>query len=259
MKFRKSQTVGMLLNLLMPGLGHCYWREYIFGMFVFLVMLIGAALFLVSFFVDLPGSVKWLLLALPAVFYLFTFLDLYRTAVTKRGSPIRSQRGVVLFFLVGVSYLVLSPVAIGNFGLLNRPELFTINDSSFNPIYRSGDLLKANRLAYTVRIFGFSGPIIHSLPHRYDIVRYSDDVGAHRTGIVIGLPGESIEVLEGIVVVNGLPDYENRSVSLLQRGDWPLTQTNEFSILVATLSMGAVSNLRQISLDNVGGKVSKVF
>lgn len=258
-KFRKSQTVGILLNLLMPGLGHCYWREYIFGLFVFLVMLIGAALFLVSFFVDLPGSVKWLLLALPAVFYLFTFLDLYRIAANRKAEAIRGVRGLSLFFLIGLAYFGLSPVAVGNFGLLNRPEVFTMKDNSFNPIHRKGDLLKTDRLAYTVRIFGFSGPIMHALPGRYDIVSYNDVAGNNRVGTVIGLPGENVEVLDGIVIVNGLPDYERNPSNLIQRGEWPLTPADDFSILVATMSMGAVGGLQPVSLDNINGKVSKVF
>ena len=66
---RESVTFSSLLHLLLPGLGHVFWREYAFGLFVFLVMLIAAVLFFVSFLVTIPVLVKVLLLGLPLVFF----------------------------------------------------------------------------------------------------------------------------------------------------------------------------------------------
>jgi hypothetical protein len=92
MQFHKRLIFAWMLNLLLPGLGHFYWREYAFGLFVFLVMLLASVLYVASFFVPMPGAVTWLVLGLPIMFYGFTFVDLARTARLKRVSINRTTR-----------------------------------------------------------------------------------------------------------------------------------------------------------------------
>lgn len=77
----------MIFNAIIPGAGHIYWRETLFGMFVFLVMLIAAVLFFFSFLIDLSFMVRLVLFGLPAVFFLFSMVDLGRSAPLTLAEP----------------------------------------------------------------------------------------------------------------------------------------------------------------------------
>ena len=91
-RFKDSISFAALLNLLLPGLGHSYWRDYTFGLFIFLILLVAATLFFVSFLVTLPVLVKIILFGLPTLFYIFSFLDLARTLRRHGGVSNRSTR-----------------------------------------------------------------------------------------------------------------------------------------------------------------------
>ena len=259
MKFAKSMRAAWLLNLLLPGSGHWYWKEYAFGLFVFLITLLTAVLFVASYFVPLPAPVKVLVLGLPLVFYAFTFVDLARTVRTKRKSVSRSQR-VLLIMLVGaIAYQICVPIAPLNFALRNRPEIFTLGDNRLSPLFAGGDILKTSRLSYLVNIFALDGPLLHTLPERYDIVRFETDSGERGTGIVVGLPKESIEIVEGVIVVNGRPDFDTVPEGLYLAGDWPLTRAGQFSILVATLKLGSIGRVQDVPLTDLIGKVEELL
>jgi hypothetical protein len=110
-----------------------------------------------------------------------------------------------------------------------------------------------------VDIFVVKKPILHHLPKRYDLVRFSDESGVRRTGIVIGLPGEEIEVVDGVVVVNGLPDIGDAPGGIILSGDWPVTSAGAYSLLIATINLGKIDKVYRSSLDNLIGKVSRVL
>ena len=259
MKFAKSMTAAWLLNLLLPGSGHWYWKEYAFGLFVFLITLLTTVLFVASFFVPLPAPVKVLILGLPLVFYAFTFVDLARTVRTKRRSVSRSQRVLLIVLVVAVVYQLCVPIAPLNFALRNRPEIFTLEDNRLSPLFAGGDLLKASRVSYLVNIFALDRPLLHTLPERYDVVRFKDASGGRGTGIVVGLPSENIEIIEGVVVVNGLPDFDTVPDGMFLAGDWPLTRARQFSILVATLKLGSIGRVQDVPLTDLIGKVEKLL
>ena len=255
-KFAKSRFSAIILNLLLPGLGHIYWRETGFGIFVFLIMLTASMLFFVTFFISLPAYAIILMTALPAIFYFFTFVDLVRVVKAKSSSVKQNSRRIILFLIIGVVYQLLVPLAPGNFGIRNRPVLFTLQTNDFSPLFRKGELLKASRLAYVVDIFFLKKPVLHALPRRYDVVRYSDSTGV-RTGIVIGLPGEQIEIAEGVVVVNGFPDIHRPAGNLELLGEWPETSAQTYSVLAATLQMGRIVNVQDVPMSAVIGRVEE--
>ncbi|UCC44695.1 MAG: hypothetical protein JSU65_01840, partial [Candidatus Zixiibacteriota bacterium] len=147
--FRKSVVFGLLLNLLLPGLGHIYWHEYAFGLFVFLVMLLATSLAFVSLLVDIPGMALLLLLGLPILFYVFSFVDLARSIGAKRGLIQRSQRTALIFIIIALAYQLFSPNAPASFCIVNRPEIF-VAGSNLEPEFQQGDLLAADRLSYVV-------------------------------------------------------------------------------------------------------------
>ena len=133
MQLKRNLIIAWLLNLLLPGLGHFYYKEFSFGLFIYLITLLASVLFVAMFFVPLPWYAELLIFWLPILFYLFTFVDLTRTAKLKRTNFNRSRRGLVLFLVVGLGYQILAPPAAINFGWRNRPEIYT-TESTEGPV-----------------------------------------------------------------------------------------------------------------------------
>ncbi|MDH3890071.1 MAG: hypothetical protein OEV49_03225 [candidate division Zixibacteria bacterium] len=259
MRFPSSLILAWLLNLLLPGLGHFYWREFSFGLFIYLIALLASVLYVAVFFVPLPWYAEFLILWLPILFYAFTFVDLARTVKLKRPSLNRSARSMIIMLLVGLVYQVVSPAAMLNFGWRNRPEIYTMQNNRLNPRFATGDILKADRLDYTVNIAFVDLPILHSFPERFDIVRFVDDGGRRRTGLIVGLPAEEVVIADGLLVVDGVPDVRDGPLGISLRGDWPLTLAGRYSILVATVNLGSVENVYEVQLTQLLGKVDKLF
>ncbi len=248
---------GVILNILMPGLGHAFIGEFLFGIFVFLVMLIAVALLVVSYLVTLPKLAVWALLGLPIVFYLFSFVDLAKATRSRQSKTVRTRRALVIFLVVGVAYQALAPSAPMNFALRNLPEVFTQQDNKLSPLYHRGDLLKASRLAYFLNVIVVARPILHSLPERYDLVRFRKE-GTTDIGMVVGLPGEQVEIANGALTVNGTPELSGLNTIKLS-GSWPETSADSYSFLVATLNLGSVEHVYQVSFGELVGKVSTLF
>ena len=259
MKSSYYKAAAFLLNLSMPGLGHVFFREYLFGVFVFLVMLIAAILFFVSIFLSLSFWPKAILLVLPVLFYLFTFIDLNRAVNQKRNTAKITVRVFLIFLAIGFSYQLLAPIAPTNFVIRNFPQTFVIEGNSLSPLHTNGSVLKASRLAYSVNIFFVKKPILHTLPARFDLVRFKDKDGKYLNGIVIGQPGEQVQMVGGVLVVNDLPIIGEPRGGLMLMGDCPLTSVDSYSILVATLHLGTLDIAYMVALSDVVGKIDKVF
>ncbi|MFQ6008370.1 MAG: S26 family signal peptidase [Candidatus Zixiibacteriota bacterium] len=255
----RSIYFNTLLHLLLPGLGHILWHEYLFGIFVFLATLLGMVLFVVSLLVDMPIGAKLVMCTLPVLFYAFTFVDLLRTVQIKRAKMSVRKSAATVFLLAGLGYQVLSPIAPLNFTIRNFPEFFILKNNSMSPLYLKGDVLKASRLSYMVDVFVVKKPILHSLPQRYEVVRFVTGSGQHNIGIVVGLPGEEIEIVEGVVIIDGIPDVGDAPGGIILTGDWPLTATDRFSVQIATINLGRIEEVHEVPLTSLIGKVSKLF
>jgi len=258
-KFRNSPLSAFLLHLLIPGLGHMFWREYMFGVFVFLVTLMAAALFVVSLFIDIPLLAKFIVYGLPTVFYIFSFFDLGRTVTVRAPKMRQSNRKTAIFFAVGILYEIFSPLAPVNFAWHNSPELFVLKNNDLSPMYRQGDVRNASRLAYMFRTNLVDKPIFHSLPERFAVVRFVDDNGKERCGLVLGLPGEEVAVVDGLVVANQQPQIQPKSVPIPLIGDWPSTPTGDYSLLIAVVHLGAIDRAYDVPLSGLIGKVEPAF
>jgi hypothetical protein len=256
--FRKSTAFGVVLGLLVPGLGHFFWREKLFGVFIFLIMILAAVLCSVALLVPMPTGAIFALLGLPLLFYAFSFVDLVRTIRRKRAAMLPSQFAARLAIGLGILYQVLAPTAPVNLGLRNVPHIYTIPDAHLSPVMRKGTVVAAYGLSYYLNIPFMKKPIFHSVPKRGDIVRFSNDRKAGLTGIVIGLPGETVAVDSGMIMVDGFPAAESLPPGLAS-GDWPLTPVSEYSILVATFEYGSISHAYEIGLGSLEGKVRRLF
>ncbi|RKX22219.1 MAG: hypothetical protein DRP35_02465 [Candidatus Zixiibacteriota bacterium] len=258
-RFIKSQTYAIILNILMPGLGHLFWKETLFGVFVFLVTLIASFLFFVSFFINLSLWVKIILFGIPVVFYFFTFVDIHKTIKVKKKNFTRNSRALLIFFVIGLVYQFVVPVAFGNYYLRNFPEVYIHQNNELSPIFESKTILKTEPTSYTVNLFFMDKPFLHALPNRYDIVRFLDSSDFKHTGIVVGLPDEDIEIIDGVVIVNGLPDYDGLSQNWTLQGETELTRGDIYSILIITLKFGAVDRVYSVPLEDIKGKVTNLF
>lgn len=248
-----------LLQLLLPGLGHFYVRERLFGGFIFLVMLLAALLFAASFFLALPGIARLVMFGLPIFFYLFSFADLYKIAKGTQAKKTAPLSGFRFFVIAGVAYQLLAPVALGNFLIINRPEIYRLETTGFAPELTKGTFLIADNLSFQVRFLAFQKVILHALPERFDIVRIEDADGNSHTGLVIGMPGESIEIQSGIVLVNGTPELLAEKAERLTGGSWPLTRVGNYTMLVAVMTTASIDTVLQVPLDAQFGKVRKLL
>ncbi len=254
-----SRFIPYLLHLLLPGLGHVLAKEYVFGLFVFLVTLLAVVLFFVSFLVAMPPLAEFVLLGLPVIFYVFTFFDLARAIRKRCFTPIWSRRAVI-FLIIGLAYQVLAPSGAVNFLIRNHPDIFILADTRFAPRYAEGEIMITNPLAYKVRLAFVDKPFLTKLPDRYDLIRVTDSRGQSRSGLVLGFPGESVEVIDGVVIANGEPVLEpTTALGTELRGDCPLTYVDEFSILLANVRLGTVVDVTVVPLANIDGEVSALF
>jgi signal peptidase I len=258
-RFKDSFGFGLLLSLILPGAGHIYIREYLFGIFVLLIMVVAAALFFMAFLVELPGTLKLVLFGLPALFYLFSFIDLWKSAKKK---PLARPRPAIIawtFLAVSLGVSLLAPLSPGNFLWRNRPELFTVRQSTLTPLIETGDLVWVDRMAYRVNLFFLEQPIDRDDPDRWKTVRFRRPGSDDQIGMVIGLGGEEVRVVNDSLLIDGLP-VQDRSGPLGHLvGELPLTLIDYGTILVVTMSDGVLGQSYQVPRRQIIGEVHRLF
>lgn len=255
---RNSYLFSCLLNCLMPGLGHAFWSEWAFGSFIFLVMVLSALLGVVSLLLSVSPWARIAMLAVPLIFYAFTFVDLRRVVRSKKSLD-RHARSTALFLSVGIIWQTLSPVAPVNFGILNFPEIFVQPDNSLSPAYRQGDLMAANSLAYRARFLFVSGSQLYALPGPGEIVRFVDTSGVRRVGLMVGLSGDQVEIADDVLMVNSVPFSLAEKLGFAVSGRVELTMVDPGSIMIITIRLGAIDGVEQVPISEIVGKVHKLL
>jgi signal peptidase I len=136
---------------------------------------------------------------------------------TQAASP-RSPRNAVWLGAVGVMLLILlvsSPIVVRTF--LFQP--FNIPAGSMVPTLRVGDYFFVSKYAYGYSHFSlpfspplFSGRIFSSEPARGDVVvfRLPKDNSTDYVKRVVGLPGDRIQMKQGLLTINGTPVQRER-------------------------------------------------
>ncbi len=257
LKNPKSKFLIFFMHLLVPGLGHIYVKEYLFGIFIFLITLTASVLFTVSLFISIPLLGRILMYGLPLLFYFFSFIDLNRTIDTNSKKKIPSKNKLITFFVIGLIFQLFWPLSPANFGVKNCPDVFILKNNSLEPFFAKEDLLKASRLEYFLDIWFIKQPILHSLPDRFEIIRFKTEDQKEICGFVLGLPSEDVVMVDGVLVVNNSPVFLPNSLNLY--GDVPLITVEAYSVLVITVHLGNIDQVYDVPITQMIGKVEKLF
>jgi hypothetical protein len=258
-RFKERIGFGLLLNFILPGAGHLYWREYLFGTFVFLVMAIAAVLFFFSFLVELPTGIRVVLFGLPTVFYCFSYVDLWRTILHSEKKKARSAHGAWVFLLVVLAVDLALPLSPTNLVLRNLPQMLGAEAGQFDSMQKGRVFCIVDRSAYRINLFFLNEPYPRRTPARWDLVRFDDQSQTAQFGLVLGRSGEEVALFNDSLFVDGYAVPGPETFSTVPAGQVPLTHVDPDAILVATLNKGEIEKTFQISPRDVIGKVHRLF
>ena len=107
--------------------------------------------------------------------------------------------GIVSWIVDIIVMITLAVFVVHSFG--SRAEM---RGSSMRPVLESGDVVLMNRLVYDL-----------GSPKRFDVVAFAKGDSTLNIRRVIGLPGETVQITNGMVYINGEPlETENEQLSL---------------------------------------------
>ena len=257
---RAKHTYGFasLLNLLWPGLGYVYVGEFLFGIFVFLIALLAVALFFFSLFIPFPIAAKLILFGLPLVFYVITFVDLARTIRKHPQNTRRTPFAIGAFLAAGVVFQLAAPVTPVNYLLRNMPEVFRVENNTLEPRFSEGVLMCASALDLRANIFFLDRPLWFGNIEYGDVIRFEDDNGRRQIGIVLGMATDDVQIIDGVLVLNGYPLPELLADMQLGYVQLPLTVAEPGSILVVTKDEQGLLG-HQVPLRGVIGRVHRLL
>ena len=155
---------------------------------------------------------------------------------TAKKTPLRT----FIDWVVVVGAAVLLAVVVKAFVL----QAFFIPSESMEPTLMVGDRVMVDKVSYR---FGS--------PHRGDVVVFEPEIGAYQADIkdlikrVIGLPGETIEAINGEVYVNGKVLAENWLPDGVTTFDLPKLVVPEGRVLLLGDNRGASQDGRGCRLD----------
>jgi signal peptidase I len=187
--------LAVALSLFAPGVGQIYCGEIVCGLVLFLASLVFIPLVVLAALLP-PATPVLVLLLLGALAvlgaYFYAVLAAYRSASKLQehyeGHEYNRPLVYVLFLLVGVLY------SVGGVWCLPQVfEAFYLPTQSMAPTFLEGDHVLADKLSYR-----------KVLPNRGEIVIFRVPRKPGMTWIkrVIGLPGDTVEVKDGDVLVN---------------------------------------------------------
>jgi signal peptidase I len=192
----REPWLAAVLSLFAPGLGQVYSGHLVRGLVLFLLSLLFVPLVVLA---ALPEPATPVLVGLLAAvagllgLYVYAVVNAWQAARCRRTNyePREYNRPglYVLFILVGGAYALGAPWYVRHVF-----EAFYIPTGSMVPTVLVGDHILVNKLAYQ-----------HRLPQRGDVItfRVPGKPGQNWIKRVIGLPGDTVEVRDGQVTVNG--------------------------------------------------------
>ena len=231
-----------------------YVREYAFGLFVLLVMLLAAVLAVAVFFIEMSRWGAALFMSLPIVFYLFTFADLKKHTARTNEQGFSKRRGYI-FLAIGIAYQCFAPSSPLNIVWQNHPTVLIAEESYAPPSIRQDDWLLADRTAYMLDLSYLPNPLIHHVPDRYEFVYFEGERGRREIGLVLGFPREQIEISDSSLFIDGVPDFNLPPRGAELTGEWPLTIVDDGSMLIATFHLGRIDRLELVPVTHLIGRI----
>jgi signal peptidase I len=146
---------------------------------------------------------------------------------------------------IGWLFSVLVAIAVLGFVFFVWLAPLSIVDESMAPALSSGEVVLCDRLGKFVR-----------MPERGDIVQFSTDDGLFIKRIV-GMPGETVELVEGHVFINSIP-LDESSYAVNYVGDMPPVEVPAGSVFVlgdnrAEMYDSRLATLGSIPFDRIQG------
>ncbi|MEM9948027.1 MAG: signal peptidase I [Cyanobacteria bacterium P01_D01_bin.36] len=245
-KDNKDPWLAVFLSNIIPGLGHAYQGDWPFAI-LFFVLIIGARIVLSA--VPLLAWIATLLL-------IVCFLHVYVSSPTER----EKNRGQLVnvcwvFFLANILSLVLA-LSVRTF----VAEARYIPSDTMQPAVQIDDRIFVNKFVYR-----------YQAPERGDVIVFDApepalDVVGSTTSVVylkriIGIPGDTVEVKNGKVFLNGEALVENYIQSPMSYEWGPETVPNDaYFVLGDNRNSNSDSHVWGfLPAENIFGRASKIF
>lgn len=236
----KEPLVAVLLSLIFTGLGQIYAGRMKRGIILLcLWSCVGniiIAIVLLPYVVDpdIKCHFSYLLL-IPLVigFAFFVPMDAYKLAKSWNAEHNLERRITTrkkIFLIVGILFLlfVLNPSEIGTFFITrylraNVVQSFHIPSDSMQPTLMKGDRLLVDKTIYR-----------RSEPQRGDLIvfNYPPDPKVRFLKRLVGLPGDTIEIREGHLVINGIVQTKGRFGELVYNNDVPYADNGQITTVL---------------------------
>lgn len=252
-RFADTYGFAALLNILTPGLGHLYRRDFLFGAFIFLIIQLAAILFFVSLLISLPLLALGFIFTLPALFFVISFIDLERT-VRKKKKTLPSKAAIWLLLLAVLLQFV-SPTAPVNFFIRNAPTIQTATAEPGAPGVNEGDLLVINPAAYRVNIVFMPSSLIYDFPRPVQNVAFNSDNSRH-TGMILGLSGDEVQIVDGYLAINDTAIALPESIS---NASLSLTFVPPDFIMIGLFEQGDLVDTKFVFVTDILGKAHRVW
>lgn len=204
----KEPWLGVFLNMIFPGLGEFYAKRKVRALVILgiSVILSCLAIFGIHILANPESAITKLLLIIgiafvvfEAVFNLFVIIDGFLCVrnynVSAGIKP--SNSAVRMLSIIGCIILFLAcgiQAAVGNYLRNNIMQAFKIPTGTMQPTLMVGDRIIVNKRAF-----------VNTTPQRWDIIvfNYPEDRKKSFIKRVVGLPGETLEIKEGSIIING--------------------------------------------------------
>ncbi|MFH0762655.1 MAG: signal peptidase I [Candidatus Omnitrophota bacterium] len=208
----KEPLLALFLSVILVGLGQAYSSKVLRGVLflVIRVLLIAACLYFILSPAAKINLFLYLLLLASLAFQIFTIVDAYfcakaynKTSRLKR--EISPGRRIFLIAAIVLAIFVFIPShAIPLYIKANIVQSMRMPDAAMEPVLMKGDTIFINKAIYR-----------KANPLRADVVVFKkpDKLSNLYLARVIGLPGETVEIRNGKVLINGAALYEPEAVS----------------------------------------------
>jgi len=255
----RNGFIAFILSLLFPGLGQVYNGQpkkaiLFFSLILLIPILFGLSRVVTSF----EGLL--LLLVIQIAFSLYIIIDAVYNAMRQKEYVLKSYNTWYYHLLIAIGMFAI--MMVYDIGAVLGVQTFKLPNPSNMPTFQVGDLVIADMRAYQ-----------NNKPDYGDIIVYSRPDGQIYTFRVVGLPNDTVDLIDNIVSVNGKPgkatfvkEAVNNGLSILEyeeelpnghkhliyknKHPYDSTKTNIKNIIVPPDSYYLLGDNRDIAADS---------